>query len=174
MQAQIKQFRVEEFIPDHQEAVEQLVLPIQQGEFNVGITRDEQEDLVNIAAVFQNGNGNFWVAIREGQVIGSIGLVDIGNDQVALKKMFVHRDFRGKEHGVAAELLGNAKRWCREHGVKQIFLGTVAQMIAAHKFYEKNGFVEVGSAELPANFPIVHVDSKFYGCRLATGSRCDI
>ena len=166
MQVQTREFQIVEFRADHQEAVEELVLPIQQNEFNVRITRDEQEDLVNVAAVFQKGKGNFWVAVADGLVVGSIGIVDIGNDQVALKKMFVRRDFRGKEGGVAAALLSGAKHWCRERGVKQILLGTVAQMTAAHKFYEKNGFQEITAEKLPASFPIVHVDSKFYSCNL--------
>lgn len=161
------------FESKHQAAVEQLVLPIQQGEFGVQITRDEQPDLVDIAGTFQTGIGNFWVALNGGttgdtdRVVGTIGVVDIGNEQVALKKMFVHKDFRGKQHGVAARLMEVAKRWCEQHGVQTILLGTTGGMHAAHRFYEKNGFVEVAPQDLPPNFPLVHVDSKFYRCDLA-------
>src|ERR1700685_1934136 len=88
---------IEQFTSEHQQAVEDLVLPIQQIEFAVKITREDQPDLINIKDTFQIGCGNFWVARHNGTVIGTIGIVDIGNRQVALKKMFVRRDYRGKE-----------------------------------------------------------------------------
>lgn len=151
-----------EYNDRYQKAIEELVLPIQQVEFGVQITREEQPDLVDIKGVFQNGAGNFWVAVLDGNVIGTIGVVDIGDQMVALKKMFVHRDCRGKDYGVAASLMNHARDWCRARGIKTILLGTTAPMTAAHRFYEKSGFVEVNASELPDNFPIVHVDSKFY------------
>ncbi len=154
------------FDEKYQQAIEDLVLPIQQSEFGVRITRDEQTDLIDITGTFQKGNGNFWVALREGKVVGSIGVVDIGNGQVALKKMFVNRQWRGREHSVGASLMECAKNWCREKSVKQIFLGTTAQMLGARRFYEKNNFAEVDKDELPSAFPTVHVDSKFYRCDL--------
>jgi len=159
-----KKIEVVEFEPCYQQAVEELVLPIQQIEFGVKITRDEQPDLIDIKNVFQKGDGNFWVALCAGKVVGTVGVVDIGNQQVALKKMFVHSDFRGKTFGVAQSLMNGAKEWCAERGVKTILLGTTARMFAAHRFYEKNSFFEVLQNELPSNFPVVHVDTKFYRC----------
>jgi N-acetylglutamate synthase-like GNAT family acetyltransferase len=157
---------ITEFAPQHQTAIEQLVLPIQQVEFGVVVTREEQPDLIDIEGVFKKGNGNFWLALRNEEVVGCVGVADIGNAQVALKKMFVHREFRGKQFGVGATLFDTAKQWCLQRGVKSIFLGTTPQMAAAHRFYEKNGFVEVEKPQLPPAFPIAHVDSKFYRCDL--------
>ncbi len=106
------------FIPEYQSAIEDLVLPIQQHEFAVGITREEQPDLLNIAQTFQTNKGNFWVALAGKRVVGCIGLVDIGNDEAALKKMFVHKDFRGKQSGVSRMLIQTAKQWCITNGIK--------------------------------------------------------
>ncbi|MGC8035309.1 GNAT family N-acetyltransferase, partial [Salmonella enterica] len=83
---------------------------------------------------------NFWVAVDVGKVVGTISLLDIGNAQVALRKMFVAASHRGKEHGTAARLLEGAIAWARAQGVRQIFLGTTDKFLAAHRFYEKNGF----------------------------------
>jgi len=160
------QIQICPFDPQYQLQIEQLVLPIQQIEFKVSITRDEQPDLVDIAGVFQHGKGNFWVALHEEHVVGCVGVMDIGSDQVALRKMFVHRDFRGKDLGVSAKLMATAKDWCRQQGVQEILLGTTAKMFAAHRFYEKHGFEPLERSELPSNFPQVHVDSKFYRCTL--------
>jgi GNAT superfamily N-acetyltransferase len=142
--------------------VEALVLPIQQIEFGVKITREEQPDLMLIAKTFQFGLGNFWVALDGQMVVGSIGLVDIGNHQVAVKKMFVAREYRGKASGVAQMLMDTAIAWCVAHDVREVFLGTAAQLHAAHRFYEKNGFVELVASQLPPAFPLVSVDTKFY------------
>lgn len=75
--------------------------------------------------------------------------------------MFVAPAFRGATHGVAARLLELALTWGREHGVAEVYLGTTDQFLAAHRFYEKHGFTEVPKARLPANFPVMAVDSRF-------------
>lgn len=152
---------IEPFQKRFQTAVEELVLPIQQLEFGVSITREEQPDLIDIGGTFLKGSGNFWVACCGEEVVGCVGVVDFGQGRVALKKMFVSREYRGKT-GVAAALFSSARAWCLEHGVVEIWLGTISQMKAAHRFYEKNGFVEVSASELPDGFPLVTVDNKFY------------
>ncbi len=35
----------------------------------------------------QTGKGNFWVALYDDKVVGTISFLDIGNHQVALRKM---------------------------------------------------------------------------------------
>jgi GNAT superfamily N-acetyltransferase len=91
-----------------------------------------------------------------------VALVDIGGNQVALRKMFVSAAHRGAEHGVAKRLLDTLLQWCRERGVRAIFLGTTSKFLAAHRFYEKNAFTEIDGSQLPASFPLMAVDTKFY------------
>ncbi len=153
---------IAEFSPEYTNAVIDLIVPIQREEFGVPITADDQPDLRDIPGFYQRGQGNFWVALHDGRVVGSVALLDIGSDQVALRKMFVQHDFRGSEHGTARRLLGVLLEWARDHGIRQIFLGTTAQFLAAHRFYEKNGFVELPKSDLPASFPVMAVDSRFY------------
>ncbi len=155
-------FKIEVFRSEHQKGVEELVLPIQQIEFGVPVTLEGQPDLVDIHGTFQNGNGNFWVATSDDKVVGSVGIVDFGDNRVALKKMFVHADYRGKDLGVASALLNTVFEWCEQHLIPEIYLGTVDILKAAHRFYEKNGFVEISMNQLPEQFPLVAVDTKFY------------
>jgi RimJ/RimL family protein N-acetyltransferase len=68
---------------------------------------------------------------------------------------------------VAQRLLHTLLQWCAERDVGEIYLGTTAQFLAAHRFYEKNGFVEIGTFALPAAFPVMSVDTKFYRRSLA-------
>lgn len=154
--------RIIPFATEHTSGVISLILPIQQSEFEIQITLEDQPDLQDIPNFYRTGVGNFWVALDGPTVVGSVALLDIGNRQAALRKMFVAASHRGPEHGVAKQLLGALVQWSRTHGVEQIFLGTTSKFLAAHRFYEKNGFREVQCAELPKNFPVMAVDTKFY------------
>ena len=84
---------VRKYSDDLQEALIEMILEIQRKEFQIPITREDQPDLAAIPRFYQQGNGNFWVALCDGQVVGSVGLLDIGNQQVALRKMFVRPAF---------------------------------------------------------------------------------
>jgi N-acetylglutamate synthase-like GNAT family acetyltransferase len=150
------------FSPVHQTAVVDLILPIQQAEFGIPISLEAQKDLLDIPGFYQTRNGNFWIAVHGSEVIGTVALLDIGNDQAALRKMFVKAAFRGRERGVAERLLATLLQWCRARGVCEVLLGTTAQFLAAHRFYEKNGFTDIPQSQLPASFPVMSVDTKFY------------
>src|SRR5258705_8607509 len=121
-------YRVVEFEDEYQQAVIDLILTIQQKEFNLPVTIQDQPDLQHIPSFYKRGNGNFWVALHEGKVVGTIGQIDFVEDEVALRKMFVHRDHRGKENGVAQLLLDELKNWCKRKNVRNIFLGTIDAM----------------------------------------------
>ncbi len=154
---EIKRFAVE-----HGAGVVATILPIQQDEFAIPITLGDQPDLLDIPGFYQRDKGNFWVAVDGTSVVGTIALLDIGNRQGALRKMFVNAAYRGKEHGVAQRLLNTLFDWSRAQGVDDVFLGTTSKYLAAHRFYEKNGFAEIRKDQLPPAFPILVVDSKFY------------
>jgi N-acetylglutamate synthase-like GNAT family acetyltransferase len=162
----MEQFRIVEFSTKITDQVISLILSIQVGEFGVSITKDDQPDLLNISTFYQKGNGNFWCAVSNDEVIGTISLLDIGNQEVALRKMFVKENARGKEKGVAKELLDISINWSKNKKVKTIYLGTTDKFKAAHRFYEKEGFEEISVTELPKSFPVMKVDSKFYKKRL--------
>lgn len=140
----------------------ELILPIQQVEFGVPITINDQPDLLNIDTFYRNGNGNFWCALSGEKVIGSIALIDIGNHQGVIRKMFVHPDFRGKEKKTAQLLLDELTDWCLRHDFHALFLGTIDKMLAAQKFYGRNGFQEIEKSALPDSFPIMKVDNLFF------------
>jgi len=153
---------VKEYASEYQDQVVELILNIQQNEYDIPITKSDQPDLFTIGDFYQNGKGNFWVALIGDQVVGTISFLDIGNQQVALRKMFVDKDYRGAKYNTASFLLNNAIKWAQDNEIKAIYLGTTPQFLAAHRFYEKNGFTTIGMTELPENFPVLQVDKKFY------------
>jgi len=149
----------------HKEQLIELIVGIQAQEYGVNITRAGQPDLEEIPSHYQHGLGNFWVAVHDNQVVGTIALLDIGNNQVALRKMFVAKDYRGAPWRVGAKLLDTALQTTSEqHPDREItiWLGTTSAFVAAHRFYEKNGFTEISKDTLPQGFPIMAIDSKFY------------
>lgn len=164
--------RIRPFVPADRDDVLAVILPIQREEFGIDIMAGDQPDLNGIGDFYQTGRGGFWVAEHEGTIVGTIGLKDIGPDrdakaQAALRKMFVAAPYRGRPHGVATHLLGHLLAEAGAQGVEEIFLGTTDRFLAAHRFYEKNGFAEITRRALPATFPVMAVDTKFYVRRIA-------
>jgi N-acetylglutamate synthase-like GNAT family acetyltransferase len=153
---------IEQYTAPYKEKVVAHILAIQRDEFAIAITRADQPDLDAIETFYRQGAGNFWLALDAGAVVGTVALVDIGNGQAALRKMFVRPAYRGNPHKTADRLLAALFEWSRAKGLREIYLGTTDKFLAAHRFYAKTGFAEISQAELPAAFPVMKVDSKFY------------
>lgn len=157
------------FRDDHRQGVRDLIVPIQRDEFGIDITYEQQPDLQDVEGFYRKGCGEFWVAVADGEVVGSIALVDIGGAQAALRKMFVRADHRGAQRGVAQRLLNHLLEHAADRDLREIFLGTTSKFVAAHRFYEKAGFLLIDESELPEYFPRMAVDTRFYLRRLAAG-----
>ncbi len=158
----MKVVRIQEYREEHRDQIIDLILDIQNNEFNVNLSLKDQPDLLCINDYYQKDHGNFWVALKDQKVIGTISLLDISNSQVALRKLFVHKNYRGQAHNTALLLLNSAIQWSIANKIKEIFLGTTSKYHAAHRFYEKNNFEEIEKEDLPAKFPVMEVDTKFY------------
>jgi GNAT superfamily N-acetyltransferase len=158
------------FLPTDQAQVLRLVLTIQREEFGIPVTAEEQPDLQDIQKYYLSVGGHFWVAEADGMVVGTLGLLSIGHGDLALRKMFVATDFRGKSHGVAAALLAAALAWAQARQVQRILLGTTEQFQAAHRFYEKHGFSVIPADLLPPHFPRMRLDTRFYGRHLTASA----
>ncbi len=154
--------------PIYQQAIIDLILNIQQNEFNVPITLHDQPDLLIIPEFYCQHKGNFWLALDGDKLVGTIALIDIGDEMGALRKMFVHRDYRGKNVGVASILLNTLLQHCQKSGFKSIFLGTNPRLQAAMRFYEKNGFSQLPAESLPPQYPRMQVDTVFYQYHLTS------
>ncbi|MGY2735328.1 GNAT family N-acetyltransferase [Sphingomonas sp. UYP23] len=144
-----------------------LIVGIQAGEFGIPITAADQPDLADIPGFYQSGAGGFWTAVAGGEIVGTIALRDCGGGLGALRKMFVAPAWRGRAHGVGAALLAQLLAHARAVGLETVMLGTTAAFVGAHRFYEKNGFVEISLDTLPPSFPRMPLDTKFY--RLTLG-----
>ena len=160
---------IRRFTPADRDAVIAMILPIQRGEFGLAITAEDQPDLADVAAYYQRGAGEFWVAEAAGKIVGTIALKDIGGSEAALRKMFVVPALRGQRAGLAGPLLASLLDHARARHVHRLFLGTADRLAAAQRFYAKHGFTRVAAEDLPAGFPRMAVDTMFYRLAL-TGS----
>ena len=152
------------FHKDFQNQIVELILNIQQKEFFIPITVEEQPDLFIVDEFYRKNGGEFWLATFDGKVVGSIALIRIGNHAGVIRKMFVQKEFRGKEFRIAQRLFDTLEDYCTASDIRTLYLGTIDKLNAAIRFYEKNGFEKISKEALPEDFPLMPVDNVF--CRL--------
>lgn len=146
-----------------------LILPIQQIEHKVPVTIEDQPDLLDIEKYYHQTGGGFWGVKHQGEIIGTIALIKMREKQGGvIRKMFVKKEFRGKELSIAQRLLDYLINYARKNGITDLYLGTVDLLKAAIRFYEKNHFIQIEKNALPPNFPLVKVDNTFYHLKLST------
>lgn len=155
--------------PIHNEYCQEIIdiiLPIQQKEFNVPVTIEDQPDLFDIETNYHNTGGGFWGGFVNGKLAGTIALIGIGHNAGAIRKMFVKKEYRGKDTGIGQQLLNELIAYCRSAGIKDLYLGTVDKLAAARRFYERNHFKEIKKTDLPSYFPLMNADNVFYHLHL--------
>ncbi len=59
-----------EYKPENKRSVIDLILNIQNNEFDIPITEEQQTDLQDIPSYYQHGSGNFWVSLHQNTVVG--------------------------------------------------------------------------------------------------------
>ncbi len=100
----------------------------------------DDEDLFKIPEIY-SGRGKFWIALVNNQLIGTVAIRDMGNNQAKLNRMFVLSKYHGKK--VGQDLLDTALNFARKQKFKEVTLNTHLLMKRAHHFYEKNGFQKI-------------------------------
>lgn len=98
-------------------------------------------DLYNIPKLY-SARSRFWVALRNGGVIGTVGIRELGKKRAKLKRMFVLDQYHGT--GIGQMLLDKALTFARKQGYKEVILNSHYLFTRSHRFYEKNGFVFQG------------------------------
>jgi N-acetylglutamate synthase-like GNAT family acetyltransferase len=133
-----------EYKEDYKKEVINLILYVQNIEFNVGISIDDQPDILDINTNYLK----FWIAIdnNSNKVIGCIGLQE-KNEIGVMKKFFVYKKYRGT--GIGKKLYEKMLEYSKLYGLKNIILDTPSTAISSHKFYIKSGFKEIKKNDLP-------------------------
>ena len=93
-----------------------------------------------------------FVAFRDDEPVGIMGLMRQRSTKMAHRAtiimVYVRKTFRGA--GIAAGLLEMATNHARDIGIRQLELAVTAENPAAYRFYEREGFAEIG--RVPGGF----------------------
>ncbi|ARN73361.1 GNAT family N-acetyltransferase [Oceanicoccus sagamiensis] len=138
------------------------ILTIENHEFHCNLTLEDQPDLLNIQESYIDNGGMFWVATDHDQIIGTLGLYNLGNGNCDLRKIFVHRDHRGGSSSIAQQMLNRFEQWAASHGFSTIYLETNSIFASAISFYSRNGFNKITPEQLPDGFPKIKVAEYFF------------
>ena len=106
-------------------------------EFGKGSPTDDQ--LRQLPASYADHGGAFWVALRDGELLGTAGVFPVGDRMYELRKMYLRPASRGL--GLGTRLLDTAVEWTRARGGTHLVLDTIEEMTRAIAFYEAHGFV---------------------------------
>ncbi len=126
------------FRPEHGHGFRALVASVLP-EFGFHEDPEIDRDLADPAAHYDA----VWVALDEGEVVGSVAMRHVGDGAVELKRMYIRLDLRGR--GLGRRLLEVAMEWARSQGARRVVLDTTEDMHAARRLYESAGFRRTGS-----------------------------
>ncbi len=98
-------------------------------------------DIKDIESSYFNRGGTFLVLEAEdGSIVGAYGLYPLEKHVCELRKMYLHKAFRGK--GLGRLLLEDALSKAKQLGFRKIFLETASVLKEAIALYRSYGFVE--------------------------------
>ncbi len=147
------QARIIEFNDKYQDQVIDLILKIQNDEYNIDLSINEQSDLLNIKNEYISNGGNFWISVdSEDNVIGTIALLKKSDEVAVLKKFFVDSRFRGGKFGIGSSLYETLLSFVEDRGIKHVILDTPAVATRSHNFYRRVGFRLIDKEDLPVEY----------------------
>ena len=91
-----------------------------------------------LADFAMSGSGRLWIAEGDGRVVGSIAVVDAEDGVGQLRWFLLTPEARGT--GLGRRLLETALAYCRDRGMRHVFLWSFAQLGDALRLYERAGF----------------------------------
>jgi N-acetylglutamate synthase-like GNAT family acetyltransferase len=107
---------------------------------------EEVPELRAIASKHAEQGGRFWVAERNGELVGCAGLVPSSNGTMELKKLYVAKDCRS--NGLGARLCSLVEVEAVSRGASNIELWSDTRFKDAHRLYERRGYTRGKTREL--------------------------
>lgn len=98
------------------------------------------QDLDDPAAYYGGKRDVFYVAEKEGRIIGTIAVKEDDKNTALLRRVFVQKPYRGKGYG--KRLLEEAMGFCQQHRYKQVMFHGTDKMKTALRLCQKYGFEE--------------------------------
>jgi len=111
-----------------------------------------QQDLLNIQSEYIDRGGNFWIALNNDKVVGTIAFYPYSNKIGILKKFFVDEKYRGYPNYLGQKLYAILLEYVKSNNFNTIILDTPKNTKRAHKFYKKAGFKQLTYEKLPIKY----------------------
>lgn len=135
----------------------------QNDEAHLGIKMIEQPDVFEIEHHYQENGGNFWIALDGDKVVGSIGLLKVGQQTAVLKKLFTYPEYRGEPHRLGRKLFQTLLTYAQvQSDIDKLVLDTPMGEHRSHFFYEKQGFKRISREKLTVDYEFPDRDSLIY------------
>jgi len=132
-------------------AVKALIHGVLENEFPGDSRAYSYEDLDDLVDHYDGKGEVFFVAEKDGRLVGTVGIKRDGPETAMLRRIFVEKRHRGKGYG--EKLLDAAIRFCTEQKYDRItFRGTnrmqTAIQLCTKKGFETDGISELGDLDL--------------------------
>ena len=86
----------------------------------------------------ENQRQKIWIVEKADEIVGSITIVDAGDNLAQLRWLLLTKENRGQ--GIGKKLMQYAIDFCREQGFDGVFLWTVDLLVEAAGLYNSHGF----------------------------------
>lgn len=97
-----------------------------------------EEQLADPRKYFLGNGGQIFVALHDGDVVGTCAIIPQGDDEFELAKLTVSPTFRGR--GIARRLVERCLAYARERAARRVTLVSNSRLRAAIRLYESLGF----------------------------------
>ncbi len=128
---------ISEYTPSDQQGAKQVVLNgLKDFRFEYHDIWDS--DLENPKKHYIDRGGMFFVLKVDGKIVGTVAIINKGNNSAELKRLYVNKEYQGK--GLGSKLLDAAIAYCKKHGFIKLEFETNKKFTKAHLLYQKRGF----------------------------------
>jgi len=129
--------KIRPFLPVDADAVRSLVFSSLEEHGLKPSADSTDKDLDDVEAFYAKGTFDVLENF-EGELIGTVAVLPVREDLAELRKMYLHRDWRGR--GLGHQLLVQGLKRAGELGMKSVYLETATPLKSAIALYKRCGF----------------------------------
>lgn len=123
----------------------------------IGRPFKQRNDLINIKDYYIKNGGNFWIALDNDKIIGTIAIENRGNIGI-LKRFYVDTEYQNL--GIGNSLYNIFEDYVKNNTtIKTLYLACGRVLTNAHKFYKKNNWIQIDQLEIDMH---VSIDDDFF------------
>lgn len=137
-----------------------LILDIQNNEAGINLSLEEQPDLLDIHECYEKDGGEFWLAMENDTVIGTLALMNKGNGNAVLKKAFVKKEYRNR--GILGQLYEKLTEFANEKDIRTFLFDTPSVATNCHRFFGNRGYTRIAKEDMPFPYDYPDRDSYIY------------